>query len=288
MDIRSLLAATDIDVLPDTSIVEDRGAYVVVRTPTNPTYYWGNFLMFRQPPQRGDRERWEAAYDEEFGADRESMHCALCWDVPDVVGEARGEFLEAGYDGDDAVALIAQPHELVEHTRASREVEVRALDPDGDHGLWAAVADLQVTSRGPGHGELEYRGYVESRMRDRRERFRAGDGAWFVALLEGEVAASCGIVVTQGRCRYQAVDTAERFRRRGIASRLVHDAGRAAVDEYDAGHLVIGADADYHALPLYESLGFVVRERNLAVCWWPGAPEAAKHPRWGRLARSVD
>jgi hypothetical protein len=59
---------------------------------------------------------------------------------------------------------------------------------------------------------------------------------------------------------------------------VVHDAGRAALEQFGASHLVIGADAEYHALPLYESLGFVVRERSLAVCWWPGAPRASLHP----------
>jgi hypothetical protein len=66
----------------------------------------------------------------------------------------------------------------------------------------------------------------------------------------------------------------------------VHDAGRVAIEQFDAQHLVIVADADYHAKALYESLGFVERERQLAVCWWPGAPNAAAHPSWGVLATS--
>lgn len=288
VDFRSLMVATDVDVLPDTSIVVDRGEYVVVRTPSNPQYHWGNFLLYRDPPVAGDGERWEATFDEEFGADRSYRHCALAWDVPGAEGAAHDEFVEAGYSHEDGVALVAQPQELVEHPRANRDVTVRALDPDADDTLWEAVLELQVASREPGHTEAEYREFVEARMEDRRTRFRAGDGTWFVAQLpSGVVAASCGVVVTQGRCRFQAVDTHPDHRRLGIATRLVHDAGREAIDRFGAEHLVIVADADYHALPLYESLGFVERERLLAVCWWPGAPRAAEHPRWGSLARPV-
>ena len=155
--------------------------------------------------------------------------------------------------------------------------------------LWAAVLDLQVASREPGHTEADYREFVTGRMEDRRTRFRAGDGAWFVAQRpDGTVASSCGVVVTHGRCRYQAVDTHPDHRRLGIATRLVHDAGRSALDRFGAQHLVIGALADYHALPLYESLGFVPRDRNLAVSWWRSAPDAARHPRVGALATTVD
>lgn len=287
--IRSLLAATDIDVLPHTSIVADRGDYVLVRTPTNPTYHWGNFLMWRRPPTTGDRARWEAAFLEEFGESRESRHVSLCWDVPGEDGEAFAEFVDVGYAADRGVALVARPDELVDHPRSNREVEVRWLDPDADAALWDAVVELQVATREPGHPEQYHRQFVTARMQDRRARFRDGDGAWFVALLaDGTVAASCGVVVTDGRARYQAVDTAVDHRRRGIASRLVVDAGRHAVERFGATLLVIGADADYHALPLYESLGFVVREQCLAVCWWPGAPNAAMHPTFGQHAVAVD
>jgi GNAT superfamily N-acetyltransferase len=288
VEIRSLLAATDVDVLPDTSLVVDRGEYVVVRTPTNPTYHWGNFLLWRRPPEAGDRARWEAAFLEEFGGEqRGSRHVSLCWDVPGEDGAALEEFVAVGYEADRGVALVAEPDDLVDHPRACVDAQVRALDPDGDEEMWAAVLELQVASREPNHPEEYYRTFVTARMADRRARFRAGDGAWFVALLDGEVAGSCGVVVTQGRARYQAVDTAPAFRRRGVASRLVVEAGRHAVSNSDARQLVIGADAEYHALPLYESLGFTVRERCLAVCWWPGAEDAGRHPQFGRFARTT-
>ncbi len=285
----SLLAATDVDVLPDTAIVEDRGRYVVVRTPSNPGYHWGNFLLFRQPPVPGDRERWETAFVAEFGAERAYWHCALCWEPPGDDGAAVEEFIESGgYDADRAVALVATPDELVDHPRSNRHVTIHVLDPDGDAETWHDVVELQVAAREPAHAEAPYREFAVQRMEDRRERFRAGDGAWLVARTPaGELAASCGLVVTNGRCRFQAVDTFEPHRRQGIATRLVHDAGRLAIDRFDADHLVIGADANYHALPLYESLGFTVRERSLAVNWWPGAARAAVHPTWGERARDV-
>lgn len=282
----SLVVATDIDTLPDSAEVVDRGDYVVVRSPSNPTHYWGNFLLYREPPAQGAREQWEADYEREFGVQRASRHVAFTWDVIDGERGAADEFEAVGYDGEGEVGLIARPDELVAHPRANAEVEIRILDPEGDEPLWHAAIELQVANREPGHEEAPHREFVRRRLEDRRDRFRRGDGAWFLALTpEGEAAAGCGVIVTDGRARYQAVDTVERFRRRGIASRLVHDAGQVAIEHFGAEHLVIVAEAGYHALPLYESLGFAPRHRGWGLCWWPNAPRAALHPRWGTRAR---
>ena len=35
------------------SVIEQRAGYQVVRTPTNPTFYWGNFLVLGGPPAPG-------------------------------------------------------------------------------------------------------------------------------------------------------------------------------------------------------------------------------------------
>jgi ribosomal protein S18 acetylase RimI-like enzyme len=117
---------------------------------------------------------------------------------------------------------------------------------------------------------------VEDRFRARRQEdlrrlFRAGRGSWYVAIDPDtdQVVGSCGVVVTGERGRFQTVDTAEAFRRRGICSRLVVDAAHHAASHYGARRLVIAADPDYHALGLYESLGFDRVERVCGVFTWP-------------------
>jgi ribosomal protein S18 acetylase RimI-like enzyme len=75
--------------------------------------------------------------------------------------------------------------------------------------------------------------------------------------------------VTGGRGRFQVVDTALAYRRRGICSRLVVEAARRSTDRHGAERFVIAADPDYHALGLYESLGFRRKERVAGVCRWP-------------------
>jgi GNAT superfamily N-acetyltransferase len=271
---RSLVYATEIDVLPSDRLVMRRDGYLVVRSPSNPAHYWGNLLIFDSQPAEGDAARWEQLFEHEFGDEPAVRHQTFAWDRPDgSAGMAREEFVPRGYDLEETAGLVAEPADLRVHPRANRDVEVRALDPSpgADGELWAAVVELQVAGRDAGHAEESHRTFTLARLGDRREHFLAGRGAWYVALdpSSGEVAASCGIVVTAGRARFQVVDTAASFRRQGICSRLIVDAARHSVAAHGAERFVIVADANYHALGLYESLGFTQRERVLGVCRWP-------------------
>ena len=270
---RSLVWATDLDVLPLDHVVERHDGYLVVRSPSNPVHYWGNLLLFEAEPREGDRHRWEALFDEAFGDDPRIRHRTFAWDRSDgVAGAAAGEFGAHGYSIEETVGLVAD--RLVAHPRENREVEVRPLDPEADAELWPAVVELHVADRDEGHDEQAHRAFTEAWLADKRELFRTGRGAWYVALEPGTgaLAGSCGIVVTDGRGRFQVVITAPDFRRRGICSRLVVAASRHAAERLGAERFVIVADVDYHALGLYESLGFERREHVFGVCRWPRAP----------------
>jgi ribosomal protein S18 acetylase RimI-like enzyme len=270
----SLAWATHLDVLPVSAEIERRNGYTVVRSPSNPTHYFGNLLLFDDPPGAGDGARWEELFAAELGHDPRLHHCTLVWDrIDGDRGSAQGEFLERGYDLDDNIGLLAARGQLRPHPRENRDVEILTLDPDGDERLWEGVLDLQTENRDARHEESRYRAYSRRRLDDLREHFRAGRGAWYAAVRPdtGAVVASCGVVVTDGRGRFQAVDTAPAHRRRGIASRLVVEAGRRA-EIQGADRLVIVAETTYHALGLYESLGFERREHVLGV-WRVGREE---------------
>jgi len=267
-------------VLPLDRVVERRDHYLVVRSPGNPAHYWGNLLLFDEAPAAGDGARWEALFDAELGADPRVRHRTFAWDRTDgELGAAREEFVARGYELDESVGLVAAADLVRPHPRENREVVVRELDPahGADEELWHAVLELQVAGRDERHDEDAHRAFSRARLEDRRALFRAGRGAWYVALdpTSGDVAGSCGIVVTAGRGRFQVVETAPAHRRRGVCSRLVVEAARRAAELHAADRFVIVADLGYHALGLYESLGFERAERVAGVSRWPPAAAAA-------------
>jgi ribosomal protein S18 acetylase RimI-like enzyme len=276
---KSLVWATTVDVLPLDHVVERRSGFLLVRSPSNPGHYWGNLLIFDDAPVPGDAPRWEALFDEAFADEPRVRHRTFAWDRTDgVTGAAHEEFGGRGYRMEASVGLVAEADQLPPHPRENQDVVVRALDPaiGADDALWDAVMELQLAnSSQDGHEEVAHRAYTRARIDDQRALFRAGGGAWYVAIdpASGDVAGSCGVVVTGGRGRFQAVDTALAYRRRGVSSRLVVEAARRASEDYGAERFVIVADPDYHALGLYESLGFTRAEHVFGVCLWP--PPAA-------------
>ena len=276
---RSLVWATSIDVLPPQRVVRRGDGYLAVRSPTNPTHWWGNLLVFDAEPGPGDGERWERLFAAEFADDPRVAHRTFAWDTTqDERGAVDEEFGARGYAVELSVGMIATPDQIAPHPRANAEVQTTALDPvpgGPDEDRWEQVVELQVAARNAERLEEEpFRVFSRARQVELRRMLRAGAGSWYVALDGDEVVASMGIVVTGGRARYQAVDTAITHRRRGICSRLLVDAARHAVANHGAQRLVIVADPDYHAARIYESVGFRPIERVCAVCRQPPGQDA--------------
>ncbi len=66
--------------------------------------------------------------------------------------------------------------------------------------------------------------------------------------------------MTGARARYQDVHTSESHRGQGIATRLVADAAAHAASRHAIDHFVMAADPAYHAIGIYESVGFERKE----------------------------
>src|SRR5262245_31223031 len=60
MDIKGLGWRTDVALLEISgSVLEDRGDHLVVITPDNPTFWWGNFVLLAAPPaDAADARQW--------------------------------------------------------------------------------------------------------------------------------------------------------------------------------------------------------------------------------------
>jgi ribosomal protein S18 acetylase RimI-like enzyme len=280
---RSLVWATDIQVLPQGRVLERRGGYLVVRSPENPHHHWGNFLLFDEAPTAGAADRWVQLFEEEFSDTPAVTHRAFGWDVLDGdLGEAREEFVSRSYELEEIVGLCAPAGAVAPHPRENREVTVVPLDAraGADAERWEQVVDIWVaSSEVEPPARPERRSFVYRRLGELRGLFSAGMGSWYVALDAdgGEVVGCCGIVARGPLGRFQSVDTRADWRRRGVCSRLLVEACRHSERHYAVERFVIAADANYHARGLYESLGFEAVERVAGVCLDPST-RPAKRP----------
>src|SRR5688572_19375553 len=103
MDVRSLGFRTDLALLVASgSVVEDRGTHLVLRTPANPSYFWGNFFLLAEPPALGGEREVVGAFRTEFP---NAHHVAIGIDEAEMGAESRAAFEAAGLTIDVASVL---------------------------------------------------------------------------------------------------------------------------------------------------------------------------------------
>lgn len=256
MNVSSLGFRTDLALLTASgSVVEDRGTHLVVRSPDNPSYFWGNFLLLSEPPVLGGEKEVVGAFHTEFPL---ADHVSIGIDTAELTDESRAAFEAAGLTVDVATVLTAS------RLDAPREVEaeVRALDGDED---WEARARLSrhVDARPT---EEAFMTFARQKNVQERRLVDAGRGQRFGAFVDGEIVSTAGVFVTEdGVARFQSVETHPDHRRQGLAAAVVHAAGRYALDQLGVRTLVIVADTDGEAIGVYRRLGFADHERQLMM-----------------------
>lgn len=264
MQLRSLGYRTDLIFAGFDGEIIDRGEYLVIRTPSNPGYYWGNFLLFQDPPQADDLARWRRLFKQEVGGPPKCNHQTFGWDA-DQAGDTRA-FLDTGFRlNRNSVMTCASPRSP---EQAAAGVEIRPLQTASE--VQAAVEN-QVVCREPGHDEASFRIFRERQMARYGAMSRAGLGDWYGAFVNGRLVADLGLFIDEEIGRYQSVETNPRFRRKGIAGTMVFEAGRQAIAKYNLQTLVIVADDGSAAARLYASVGFRAIETQWGLEWWPGA-----------------
>jgi len=258
MDVQSLGFRTDIALLEhDGSVVEDHGRHLVVRTPHNPTFYWGNFLLLGDPGSGDWVSRWLEVSAAEFPG---AQHAALGIDRP--AGVDTSTLAAAGLTVERDVTMTATAVHPPRH--GATGVELRPLAGDDD---WSMQVELSLAGETDPHLTREFSSRRDQSYRDLTE---AGHGRWFGAFLDGALAASLGIFrAGEGLARFQHVKTHPDYRARGLAGSLVHLASRFALDELEVERLVMVADPDYVAIRVYRSVGFVDAEPQLQVTKLP-------------------
>ncbi|HEY3651197.1 MAG TPA: GNAT family N-acetyltransferase [Streptosporangiaceae bacterium] len=222
--------------------VTDRGDYMVVRSPDNPTFWWGNFLLLAGWPEPGTGDGWLARFAAEFP---QAEHLALGVDAGHEPAEVTPEFLAAGLEFERATVLSCA---AVQPPRQNTEAEIRRLESDDD---WEQSRDLGIRCYGGGGP------FLDRRAGARRRLTQSGRAAWFGAFTDGRLLSQLGVCdAGGGLARYQDVETDPGARRRGLAGTLVWRAGVYAAKVFGAGTLVIVADPTEEAIRVYRACGF--------------------------------
>ncbi|AKU15976.1 GNAT family N-acetyltransferase [Luteipulveratus mongoliensis] len=240
--------ATDLAILElNGSVIDDRGDHLVVTTPSNPQFHWGNFVLVTDPDTVDQAGRWVAVFEDalpqatwrSIGLPREPSDRAAWHDVGVEI------------DVDEVLAATRPPRP----GPLAAGYTSRALVSDDD---WSQLLqrDLDENARSGEHDPSDFRSFAEALGQSQRAMSENGSGAWFGAFDgDGGLVAELGIVACGARARYQRVGTDPRHRRRGLASHLLGVAAQWSASR-GCDQWVIVTGADNPAGRVYRSVGF--------------------------------
>ncbi len=232
---------TDLEVLRLAgSRITAGDGYLVVETPDNPGYYWGNFLYITDQALAGRPADCLALMARTFPA---AAHVAIGLPSPPVIADWRGLGVEV--ERDEVLSSDAPP--------GGRDLPpgyvVRPLvGGDWDQSLRNEVAASDAS-------DIEaYSDFARRRIASRQAMVAAGHAIFAGVFAADQLVADLGIVLCAGAARFQSVATVPDHRRRGLASHLLQWAGHWARDR-GATRWVIVAEPGSEAARLYRACG---------------------------------
>ena len=241
------------------AVVIDHGDHLVVRSPHNPDFHWGNLVVVTDGAAVDDADRWVATYERCF-PDAGWLAIGLAR-LPDDLAAWQAHGLEPELD--EVLATDALPLA----TPRPEGYDVRRLaGPDWEDHL---AKGLEANERSGEHPAEEFRRFATA-QRDTRRSLSEQDLAAFFGAYDGDrLVADLGIVRCGNTARYQSVGTRPEHRRRGLAAHLLGVAARWSAQQGCTTWVII-TEATNPAGRVYRSVGFAPVRGNAQVYRPPG------------------
>lgn len=244
--------------------VRDCGDYLLARTPSNPKFFWGNYIAVEQCPTEENWPRWLEVFDREISQKNPGTHhIAIGWDRPTEKNDFIRSREAEGFIFDESVVLESQC--VVASTKFNPLIEVRPLMTESE---WDEAREIQIACRADNFSYEEYEIFKRPQMIKYQQMVAAGMGHWFGAFIGSRMAGNLGIFRSGTLGRFQTVGTHPDFRRSGVCSTLVYKVSRYAFERMGLENLVMVADENYHAAKIYESVGFRPIQKHYGLYRW--------------------
>jgi GNAT superfamily N-acetyltransferase len=252
--------ATDLAVLEHSgSTVEDRGDHLLIRSPHNPDFHWGNCLFVTDEDAVGDAGRWVETFRSAFP---EANWVAV--GLPKMP-EDQDAWTAQGLDLELEDVLTTRT--LPRQTPLPKGYAVRRLS--GEDWAQSVAKSVAENDRTDKYDPQTHERFAQQQARVRRALSERDVAACFGAFANELLVADLGIVRCGTTARYQSVGTDEKHRRRGLASHLLGVAARWAADR-GCDRWVIITEVSNPAGRVYRSLGFEPDISNARAYRKPG------------------
>jgi RimJ/RimL family protein N-acetyltransferase len=253
---------TDFIVHRHDAVIAERDDCIVVCTPDNPTFYWGNFLLLPDVPADDALDHWMARFDAEITRRQPaSLHRAFGINAPCAHAELPS-WVRAGFELQVHAVMQLGPGQLRAPPRAARgDVVFRPAHLERET---ASFIELQCADT-QGHAPAAFRRFRAGKMAAIARMHSAGAAQWFGLWCDGVLAADCGLVRDGPLGRFQYVGTHPAWRRRGLCSTLVHEVSAWGFAHWGLQTITMVADPDDVAIGIYRTLGYATVLQTLGL-----------------------
>ena len=256
MNVKSLGYQMDLSFPGFNGEIIDRGEYLVVLTSSNPSYYWGNYLLFADPPSPGDFDRWTDLFYKEIGHQPAITHKAFGWDSPSGEWGNVEPFQQAGYELFKFSVMTTSNIFFPAHF--NHEITAKPIVNDAE---WEMAAQCVAHSENvPLVNER-----IKQQMACWRVLTQRAEGTWYGAFFRDEFAGGLGIYTVGETGVIDEVATLPNFRRQGVCRSLVYQASLHAFEHFELKELLLVADSGSAAQRIYEQLGFRTVEQQVGI-----------------------
>jgi hypothetical protein len=239
------------------STVEFKDSYFVVRTPSRPDFFWGNYLIFNSLPSKETTEEWIKIYKEEFDLTKQRF-MTMTWDSSEK-GDLSALY-DYGFKLETQQVLLLD--NLIKPEKINSKVEVRVLKTESE---WNQLKRTQWIHNWP--LKEEQMPFLINKIKNFRELQDQGCGLRFGAFIENKLVGDLGIYFKDSVARFSSVCTDKEFYNQGVCRTLVYNSIIQFKKEFKVEHFIMQATDTEYAKNIYKKLGFSLWGYSHDLTW---------------------
>ena len=235
--------------------VQEKNDYFVLSTQNNPDFYWGNYLVFKNPLSLGDFNIWKKHYRDEFFHNENIKHMCFSW-AGDPCYSELNKFKENNFSFLEKMVMITNK-EKFKCKYFNNEIVCKRMVTNDD---WNKVLNFQLKIN-ESLSNKKSKSYIEKRILEFKMYTNNNFGYWYAAFINGEIVSDIGLYWNHEFARLHNLKTLNEYRRKGIAQTLI----KFAIDDSQQMLFTLDAEEKGLAINMYKSLGFIFKEKKYSL-----------------------
>lgn len=254
--IKSLDLQNKLKLLEHSSQIEEKENYIVVKTLDNLAYHWGNFLIYKNGPIKGEYLKWICDFKNEF-KDLQVTHMTFTWDIHEDNVDTK-DFIDNGFEKSDAIILTSTK---IKPQYINQTIECLNLETDAD---WKEALEFNILENSHGFNLTEYREFSENQFRTDYNLSKIGLVNYYIAKIDGKIVSLVKLSGDLKISLFESIVTAKSFRRQAIAQTLIDFAAK----DKKSKTFILEADEDGPAINLYKTIGFEIKGKSYGLSFY--------------------